>query len=243
MGRKAQGGGTPADLGKKLEVLLDPGEQEQLTSICTISMVKEDELLRRFVLDGIRREVSAILQQYALAVQVSIDQAAGRFVRRASEVDLNPPDLQGTLADQYPPGSAQAREKCEGTCSGKCTLAQPDLDPGQLTQAAISGTLTGRINSTSGNLTEVRRVQAQSEATLADYVFCTENGLRGGEADEESLQKKQGTPTADQYPEHSGHSQGTNTCPAEASDSSRPFERISTTTRALERIEDDEQFN
>ena len=213
MGRKAQGGGTPADLGKKLEVLLDPGEQEQLTSICTISMVKEDELLRRFVLDGIRREVSAILQQYALAVQVSIDQAAGRFVRRASEVDLNPPDLQGTLADQYLPGSPQAREKCEGTCSGKCTLAQEsEAEPVFWTDKRVAEDLERR-------------------------------GLRGGEADEEPPQKKQGTPTADQYPEHSGHSQGTNTCSVEASDSSRPFKRISTTTRALERIEDDEQFN
>lgn len=200
MGRKAQG--------KKLEVLLDPGEQEQLSSICTIRMVQAEEMLRRFVLDGIKQETTSILQQHALAVQVSIDQATGKFVRRASEVnldELDPPDLQGTLADQYPPGSSQAREKCEGTCSGKCTLAQ--------------------------------------DTTITDYAIWPEKGLRGGEADEESLQKKQGTPTADQYPEHSGHSQGTNTCSAEASDSSRPFERISTSTRALERIEDDEQFN
>jgi hypothetical protein len=161
MGRKAQG--------KKLEVLLDSSEQEQLKSICTIRMVEAEEMLRRFVLDGIKREATAILQQHALAVQVSLDQATGKFSRRSSEVNLDqldPPDLQGTLADQYPSSQLAAtpvQEKCEEICSGKCTLAQQ-----------VSFALA-------------------PDASLADYVFCTEKGLRGGEADEESLQGRQGT--------------------------------------------------
>lgn len=159
MGRKAQG--------KKLEVLLDSGEQEQLTSICTIRMVKAEEMLRRFVLDGIKRETTAILQQHAMTVQVSLDQATGKFSRRSSEVNLDQldlPDLQGTLADRYAgPQVPQAREKCEGTCSGKCTLAQEsEAEPVFWTDKRVAEDLERK-------------------------------GLRGGEADEESLQEGQGT--------------------------------------------------
>lgn len=141
-----------------LKVLLDPGEQVQLTSICTIRMVQAEELVRRFVLDGIKREVTAILQQHALAVQETVLPYPGK---RLSAVHLDQLDLQGTLADQYPPGSSQAREKCEGTCSGKCTLAHEE-PPAFWTDKRVAEDLDGQ-------------------------------GLRGGEADEESLQGRQGT--------------------------------------------------
>lgn len=139
MRRKKAGGGTPADLGQlKLEVVLDPTQAEQFKNLCTILMQPPGQLAKEMVLAVMRTETLQVLKSVALSYSA------------------DPPDLQGTPADQYACTQApQAREKCEGTCSGKCTLAQ--------------------------------------HTTITDYVFCTEKGLRGGEADEESLQGRQGT--------------------------------------------------
>lgn len=154
MGRKKAGGGTPADLGQlKLEVVLNATQAEQFKNLCTILMQSPGQLAKEMVLDAMWKETLQILKSVALSYSADLPNLQG--------------DACGPICRPSGPQAPQAREKCEGTCSGKCTLAQQ-----------VSFALA-------------------PDASLADYVFCTEKGLRGGEADEESLQKKQGTPTAD----------------------------------------------
>jgi len=145
MGRKKAGGGTPADLDQlKLEVVLDATQAEQFKNLCTILMQSPGQLAKEMVLDAMWKETLQVLKSVAISYSADL------------------PNLQGTLADQYAcPQAPQAREKCEGTCSGKCTLAHEE-PPAFWTDKRVAEDLDGQ-------------------------------GLRGGEADEESLQGRQGT--------------------------------------------------
>lgn len=143
MGRKKAGGGQAARGQLKLEVVLDATQAEQFKNLCTILMQSPGQLAKEMVLDAMWKETLQVLKSVAISYSADL------------------PNLQGTLADQYPPGSSQVREKCEGPCSGKRTLAHEE-PPAFWTDKRVAEDLDGQ-------------------------------GLRGGEADEESLQGRQGT--------------------------------------------------
>ena len=176
----------------QVTIWLTPEEIFQLESICTIRMADSlAQICRGFILTGMQRETKDILASVALSYKVA---------ERDQETD--------------PSSSRKARDACGPVCNPSNVEARirgSNMHTAHLD--GLSGSSTGRISSCQGNLTEIARVQTQADfsAGLAEFnppelrfmqldpPELDKKGLRGGEADEESLQKPKHVSLPDEY--------------------------------------------
>ena len=151
----------------QVTIWLTPEEIFQLESICTIRMADSlAQICRGFILTGMQRETKDILASVALSYKVA---------ERDQETD--------------PSSIEEARDACGPVCD--LSSVESRIRGSNMHTAHLDGLLgssTGRLSSCQGNIVELDPPWLASDPPELD-----KKGLRGGEADEESLKKEQGT--------------------------------------------------
>ena len=166
--------------GGPITIRLEPMEMIQLKNICAIRRAPSIEgLCLGFIRDGMLQETQGILAHFAKVAErdQETDPPTSRKERDANHLTDEEMDefLENLKVEKHD------QEIFRDTSKGRLrTSMQPILGD-------RSGTSTGRIGSYQGNISEL------------DPPELDEKGLRGGEADEESLQKPKHVSLPDEY--------------------------------------------
>lgn len=172
-----------ASLEGQVTIWLTPEEIFQLESICTIRMADSlAQICRGFILTGMQRETKDILASVALSYKVAerdLETGPSTFRKARDANHLTDEEMDEFLENLKVEKHDQ--EIFRDTSKGRLrTSMQPILGD-------RSGTSTGRISSCQGNLAELNPPELDNQ------------GLRGGKADEESLQKPKHVSLPDEY--------------------------------------------
>lgn len=194
--------------GGPITIRLEPMEMIQLKNICAIRRAPSIEgLCLGFIRDGMLQETQGILAHFAKVAErdQETDPPTFRKARDANHLTDEETDefLENLKVEKHD------QEIFRDTSKGRLrTSMQPILGD-------RSGTSTGRISSYQGNISEHAPATTQADFSADLIKFdppelrfiqlnplppeLDEKGLRGGEADEESLQKPRHVSLPDEY--------------------------------------------
>lgn len=182
MGRKAK-----APLEGQILIYMTPEEMAQLQNICMIRMeLSVEGLCRGFILTGMQRETKDILASVALSYKLERDMVA----KGDQETDLSS-------------SPERARDACGPVCNPlEITLnefIEEKLSSSSKTAPTKADFSDGLIKFGPIALDMASPIKFEVKPDELDPPLLDEKGLRGGEADEESLQKAQGTERANMH--------------------------------------------
>lgn len=174
MGRKAK-----APLEGQILVYMTPEEMAQLQNICMIRMeLSVEGLCRGFILTGMQRETKDILASVALSYKLERDMVA----KGDQETDLS-----------------SSPERARDACGPVCNPLEITLN--EFIEEKLSSSSKTAPTQAAFKLKRNPKLPYQGEPfpDELDPPELNNKGLRGGETDEESLKKVQGTERANMH--------------------------------------------